>query len=104
MKQLLVVFVLVILSGVPLVAQNTSVFIGAELIDGTGAPPRSNSVIVIEGKTITLVGTREYFSDNGKLISKIRTPKGLLDIPENAGVYEIPGKIVIPGLIDAHVH
>jgi len=104
MKRLFLLLALIICSILRLDAQDTLVLLGGELIDGTGAPPIPNSVIVIKGKTIILVGPREWATEKGKLVSKIRTPKGLLDIPENAGVYDIAGKVVMPGLIDAHVH
>ena len=97
-------FTLLILVAVSVQAQDTIVLMGAQLIDGTGAPPVLNSVIVIEGSTITRVGTKEFIPENGKLVMKIRTAKGMVEIPENAGVYDVSGKVIIPGLIDAHIH
>ncbi|HKW98978.1 MAG TPA: amidohydrolase family protein [Bryobacteraceae bacterium] len=61
--------------------------IGAILIDGAGGPPVSNSVVVVAGPRIRLVGTRA-------------------NVPIPAGVEKIDGagKFLIPGLIDLHVH
>jgi imidazolonepropionase-like amidohydrolase len=60
---------------------------GATLIDGTGAPPLVNSVIVGHGERITCAGDRESCT-----------------IPTGAVVVDATGKWVIPGLIDTHVH
>jgi imidazolonepropionase-like amidohydrolase len=61
--------------------------IGAVLIDGTGGPPFSNSVVIVAGSRIRAVGNRANMS-----------------IP--AGVEKIngAGKFLVPGLIDVHVH
>lgn len=62
---------------------------GGNLIDGTGAKPLKNSVIVVEGARITSVGK-----------------KGEVDIPKKVKKTEIDasGKTVMPGLIDSHLH
>lgn len=59
----------------------------ARLIDGTGAPPVSNAVIVISGDKFEAVGEA-----------------GKVAIPKNAEIIDVSGKTVIPGLIDAHMH
>ena len=61
--------------------------IGSVLIDGTGGPPLSNSVVIIAGSRIRAVGSRA-------------------NMPIPAGVEKIngAGKFLVPGLIDAHVH
>jgi imidazolonepropionase-like amidohydrolase len=61
--------------------------IGAVLIDGTGGPPLSNSVVVVAGSRIRAVGNRA-------------------NMPIPAGVEKINGvgKFLVPGLIDVHVH
>jgi imidazolonepropionase-like amidohydrolase len=61
--------------------------VNATLIDGTGTPPKPNSVILIEGKKINAIGT-----------------KGTVSVPSNAKVIDGTGKYVIPGLIDTNVH
>lgn len=61
--------------------------IGATLIDGTGAPPRRDAVIVIRGDRIESITTAfEY------------------DKPDNTREIDVGGRFVIPGLIDAHAH
>ena len=63
------------------------VLAGATLIDGTGAPPVKDSVIVIQDQYITAVGKRD------------QTP-----IPEGAEVYNLDGQTLTPGFIDSHCH
>jgi len=61
--------------------------IGAVLIDGTGGPPMSDSVVIVAGSRIRAVGNRA-------------------NMPIPAGVEKISGmgKFLVPGLIDLHVH
>jgi Tol biopolymer transport system component/imidazolonepropionase-like amidohydrolase len=59
---------------------------GAKLIDGTGAAPRENVDIFVEGNRVQSI---EPARD---------------EIPEDARVIDATGKTVIPGLIDAHTH
>lgn len=63
------------------------VLVGATLIDGTGAEPVQNSVIIIEDEYITAVGKQ-----------------GEIDIPQGSEVYNLTGMTVTPGLIDSHCH
>jgi imidazolonepropionase-like amidohydrolase len=60
--------------------------IGAVLIDGTGGPPVSDSVVIVAGSRIRAVGNRA-------------------NMPIPAGVEKINGmgKFLVPGLIDLHV-
>jgi imidazolonepropionase-like amidohydrolase len=55
------------------------------LIDGTGGPPRTDVLIWIEGDTITKVGPAET-------------------IPSEAVVVDASEQVVVPGIIDTHVH
>jgi imidazolonepropionase-like amidohydrolase len=55
------------------------------LIDGTGAAPRANAVILIEGERIREVGTG-------------------LAIPAGAQMVDLSHSTVLPGLIDNHTH
>jgi len=61
--------------------------VGATLIDGTGAEPLRNAVVLVEGNTITVV-----------------EPCSSADIPAEADVVEAEGRFLLPGMIDAHVH
>jgi len=63
------------------------VLTGATLIDGTGAAPVADAVIVIDGERIAAAGPRQGLS-----------------WPGDAEIVEVRGKTIIPGLIDAHDH
>ena len=67
--------------------QRPVVIRGGLLIDGTGAAPVPNSVIVVSNGRIQAVGR-----------------EGTVTIPANATIIEAGGKTVIPGLVDSHVH
>jgi len=58
---------------------------GGRLIDGTGAAPIENAVVIIEG-------------------NKIRSAGRDVEFPQQAEVIDATGKTVMPGLIDAHIH
>lgn len=53
------------------------------LIDGTGAAPVEDAVIVVEGERIVAIGS---------------------EVPEGAQVIDLGDATVLPGLIDAHLH
>jgi imidazolonepropionase-like amidohydrolase len=57
----------------------------ARLIDGTGAAPIANPVVVIEGERIVSVGTGGTISDDAEVI-------------------DLGGATLLPGLIDCHTH
>jgi len=60
-------------------------FINANLIDGTGAPPRKGTRVLIDGNKIAAVGR-------------------YITIPEDAELIDLRGRTLMPGLIDAHSH
>ena len=64
-----------------------TVYHGATLIDGTGADPRPNASVLVEGGVIRRVGTAESIG---------RSPEGR--------VIDLDGLTLMPGLTDAHVH
>jgi imidazolonepropionase-like amidohydrolase len=64
----------------------TMVLRNANLIDGTGAAPRRNVSLVLEG---------------GKLA---RIVDGRASVPAGADSLDIGGRWIVPGLIDAHTH
>ena len=55
------------------------------LIDGTGAAPVKNVVVLVQGDRITAVGTN-------------------VQVPAGATVIDLSGATLLPGFIDAHVH
>jgi imidazolonepropionase-like amidohydrolase len=57
------------------------------LIDGTGQPPITDAVVVVDGSTITAVGTSRN-----------------IQIPPEAKVLDLGEETLLPGLIDAHGH
>jgi imidazolonepropionase-like amidohydrolase len=61
--------------------------VGARLIDGTGAGPVDNAVVLVAGDRITAAGTR-----------------AIVPVPRGATVVDATGKTLIPGLVDAHYH
>jgi len=90
-KQLLVVILVLLLDALALAAQQATegrpiVLRGATVITGTGDPPIPDAVVVIEGEKIAVVG--------GKGTS----------YPSDANVIELPGKYIIPGLVESHAH
>jgi imidazolonepropionase-like amidohydrolase len=68
-------------------AGQLTAIVGATLIDGTGAPPLADSIVLIQGDRIAAVGPRKSIA-----------------IPLNAKVVDATGSTLLPGLIDAHFH
>jgi imidazolonepropionase-like amidohydrolase len=68
-------------------AERTLVLQGGTLIDGTGAAPVEDAVIVIEGNRFKAVGR-----------------KGGITAPAGAEIIDLTGKTVLPGFIDGHGH
>lgn len=67
-------------------AAQPTVLKGATVLNGLGAPPITDAVIVIEGDVIKAVGGKN-------------TPT-----PADAKVVDLSGKFIIPGLIESHAH
>ncbi len=83
-----VVWLVLALASLELRGQNPPLVLqGGTLIDGTGAKPVPNAVIVLEGSRIKSVGT-----------------KGQVSYPANSRVIQVDGKTILPGLIDSHMH
>ena len=61
--------------------------IGANLIDGTGAPVLSDSAVLINGDRIESVG-----------------PRAAVTLPPNVEILDASGMTLLPGLIDCHDH
>ena len=64
-----------------------TVLVGATVFDGTGAAPQENTVLILEGERVKAVGVA-----------------GEVSIPKGARRIDLPGKFIIPGLIDLHCH
>ena len=62
-------------------------FVGATLIDGTGAGPVPNSVVLVQGTKIAAAG-----------------PAASIKVPAGAKVLDVKGKFILPGFIDCHIH
>jgi imidazolonepropionase-like amidohydrolase len=70
-------------------AMTTTVIHADRLLDGTGAAPVAEAVLVVEDGRV-----RDVFAG--------RAPDGA--VPQGAAELRFPGCTVLPGLIDAHVH
>ena len=72
----------------PVIAQESlSAIRAARLIDGSGAPPINDPVVLVRGDTIMAVGTAADVS-----------------IPVGAQIIDLGDLTILPGLIDCHVH
>ncbi|WP_408006988.1 amidohydrolase family protein [Pseudalkalibacillus sp. A8] len=60
---------------------------GGLLIDGNGGGVIENAGVLNHGERITAVG-----------------PVDLIPVPENVEIVDVEGKVIMPGLVDAHVH
>ncbi len=67
--------------------KGTIVLRAAQLIDGTGAEPIKNGVIVVTDNKITAVGSRET-----------------IKIPGGAKIIDLGDATLLPGFIDSHTH
>lgn len=71
----------------PAMAGNVIALTGATLIDGTGADPVADAVVIVADGTIRCAGDREA-----------------CPVPDEATVRDFSGRWITPGLVDAHVH
>jgi len=80
--------IVLLLSAIPtLPAQTTRAITGATLLDGTGAAPVADAVVLVRDGRISCAG-----------------PRKSCPIPSGAARTDSRGAWLIPGLIDAHVH
>ena len=68
-------------------ASKVTALVGGRLIDGFGAAPIDDSVVLIEGERIRAVGRQ-----------------GMVEVPAGAEIVSTEGMSVLPGLWDMHVH
>lgn len=61
--------------------------VGATLVDGTGAPPMTETTVLLQGDRISAVG-----------------PSSKTAIPQDAVRIDVHGKTILPGLWDMHAH
>jgi hypothetical protein len=61
--------------------------INGTLIDGTGADPINDAMLIIQGQRIVAVG-----------------PRSAISIPEGAQIIDVQGATILPGFFNAHVH
>jgi len=69
------------------IAEDALVVRNGTVIDGTGAPPIVDGVVVVEGERIRAVGRAATFR-----------------IPEDATVVDAAGGTILPGVINSHTH
>lgn len=97
MRSMTPLFLLIVLSGVPLIAS------GDEVYPSTYTPPPSETTMITNATILTGTGER---LDNASLLmsgGKIVFVGGG-EIPEGAATIDASGRWVTPGLIDAHSH
>jgi imidazolonepropionase-like amidohydrolase len=86
----LVAFMILLLAGAATGAaqtKSTLALVGGMLLDGYEVPPIHHATILIEGNKIVKVG-----------------PSSEVAIPPGAEVIDSSGRVMMPGLIDVHVH
>ena len=87
MRRLLLALAAVLIIAPSAFGQARTALVGGTLIDGYGGAPVHDSVILVEGETITAVGR-----------------EGAIDIPADAEVISTEGMTVLPGLWEMHAH
>ncbi|TPE58471.1 amidohydrolase family protein [Sandaracinobacter neustonicus] len=85
MKRLLPALIAALLSA-PALAEPATLYSGATIIDGTGAPARLNQDLLVSGERILAIGPRGSLNAGG------------------ATRVDVAGRTIIPGLVDSHVH
>ncbi len=84
---LLISFALIQLCTAQSILAQPLAIVGGTVIDGTGAPPIANAVVLLDSGRISAIGR----------VDEIAIPDGALRV-------DAKGKYVIPGLMDANVH
>jgi hypothetical protein len=76
-----------VVAGTAAAQTRTTALVGGTLIDGNGAAPIVNSVVLVDGSRITAIGRA-----------------GQLAVPAGATVINTTGMTVMPGLFEMHAH
>jgi imidazolonepropionase-like amidohydrolase len=87
MKAQSIVLLFALAAGCTQTNSDTTAYVGATLIDGTGAGPISNAVLLVEAGRVTEVG-----------------PATDVQIPRGATEVDLSGRFVMPGIVNAHAH
>ncbi|MFW5904689.1 MAG: amidohydrolase family protein, partial [bacterium] len=66
---------------------DVTAFVGARIVDGTGAAPIEDGALVVRAGRIAAVG-----------------PASDVEVPEGAEEVDLSGRTVVPGIINAHGH
>ncbi len=65
----------------------TTALVGATVIDGTGSAPLRNATMLLRGGRIEVVA-----------------PRNAVEVPPGANIVDVTDKVIVPGLINTHVH
>ena len=86
-KILVLAAAVAVLTQAPRQSTGPIAIVGARLIDGTGATPIADSVVIVDADRIRLAG-----------------PRARAPLPRDASVVDAKGKFLLPGLVDVHSH
>jgi len=86
-QEIVVTRMIMVATPTPSAALPTFAVINGILINGTGAEPIKDAVLIIQGERIVAVG-----------------PHSSIDIPEGAQIIDVQGATILPGFFNAHVH
>lgn len=86
-RRALVSLLLIACSGMVKANEGSIAFVGATVIDGTGAAPLTDGVVVITDGRVRTVG-----------------PRTAVTVPGDAEIIDAHGKTIMPGIVNAHAH
>jgi imidazolonepropionase-like amidohydrolase len=68
-------------------AGETTAYVGATVVDGTGSDAVTEAVVLVDGGRIVVFG-----------------PRDAVDVPDDARVVDVTGRGIAPGLVYTHIH